>query len=299
MKFLFNNLLIICCVFSSSVYAADQAPPLKVVATFSILGDLVAVIAGDKVELTILVGPDSDGHLYQPSAADARALAKADLLIANGLGFETWLNSLMQAAGFSGKLLVAGEMIKPIMVEDHRNPAIKIPDPHAWQDIQNVMIYVRRIAAELSILDVRNQIFYNTNAEHYLGELAALDQQIKLFTHSLSAEKRKLVTSHDAFGYFGAAYGLNFIAPQGISTDAEAKTQDVAQLINQIRREKIPALFIENMLNDRLLQQISRETQVSIGGQLYSDALSKPEGSAPNYLALMKHNLTMLQRVLR
>jgi len=296
---LFFNFLLACLLFSKPVHADEKASSLKVVASFSILGDLVAVIAGDKVELTILVGPDSDGHLYQPSAADARALTKADLLIANGLGFETWLNSLMRAAEFEGKLLVASESIKPIMVEDSNNPAIKVPDPHAWQDIQHVMSYVRSIATELSNLDVQHQAFYTNNAENYLVELAELDTQIKFFTQSLPAEKRKLVTSHDAFGYFGAAYGLEFIAPQGISTDAEARTQDIAQLIKQIRREKIPAMFVESMLDDRLLKQISHETNVSIGGRLYSDALSPPDGSAPNYVALMKYNLSVLKMALQ
>lgn len=298
MKF-FLNFVFIVYFFSTSVSAQDETTSLNVVASFSILGDVVQVIAGDRVMLTVLVGPDSDGHLYQPSAADARALVKADLLIANGLGFETWLDSLIQASGFHGKPLLVGEAIKPIMVQDHHDPAIKIPDPHAWQDIGNVIAYVRRIAAELSALDEINKSFYNANAERYLAELDALDQQIKTFTQSLPPQKRKLVTSHDAFGYFGAAYGLNFIAPQGISTDAEAKTQDIAQLIQQIRREKIPALFVENMLDDRLLQQISRETQVHIGGELYSDALSKLDGKAPNYLTLMKHNLSVLQQALK
>lgn len=279
-------------------YAIDAKPELKVVATFSILGDLVSVIAGDKVELRVLVGPNSDGHLYQPTPADARAVAQADLVIANGLGFETWLSALTQAAQFKGKQRVVGDAIVPIMMDTHHGAA-KIPDPHAWQDIRNVILYVQAITAELSQLDERHRNFYTENASRYVNKLRELDKTIQQFAQSLPPEKRKLVTSHDAFGYFGKAYGLQFIAPQGMSTDSEAKTRDVAQLIQQIRTDKIPALFMENMLDARLLEQISRETGIQIGGTLYSDALSEKNGAAPDYLSMMQHNLQTLQKALQ
>lgn len=296
---LFLSLLI----FSDGASASANEPtqteaPLEVIATFSILGDLVRNVAGDTVKLRILVGVDSDGHLYQPNADDARALASTDLLVANGLGFETWLTPLINAAEFNGALLVVGKSVKPLMVEDHHNPEFKVPDPHAWQDINNVVIYVRLIADKLSELDKTHSHFYQQNARNYIARLELLDQELKKFSASLPDDNKKIVTSHDAFGYFGQAYGLIFIAPQGISTDAEARTKDVAALIRQIRREKITALFVENMLDDRLLQQVSRETGARIGGRLYSDALSAPGKAAPDYLSMMKHNLVTLQSTL-
>lgn len=284
--------------FTVCVMAETVSAKPKLVATFSVIGDLVQVIAGDKVELRVLVGPNSDGHVYQPTAADARAVAQADLLIANGLGFEVWLNALTKAAQFKGKQLILGADVVPLMVADPHG-AVEIPDPHAWQDIQNVLRYVAAITAELIALDPAHRQFYTENSEKYTEQLRALDKKIKQFTASLPAQKRKLVTSHDAFGYFGKAYGLAFIAPQGMSTDSEAKTQDVARLIQQIRADKIPALFMENMLDARLLTQISRETGAVIGGTLFSDALSEKHQAAPDYLSMMEHNLSVLQRSLQ
>lgn len=284
--------------FTVCVMAETVSAKPKLVATFSVIGDLVQVIAGDKVELRVLVGPNSDGHVYQPTAADARAVAQADLLIANGLGFEVWLNALTKAAQFKGKQLILGADVVPLMVADPHG-AVEIPDPHAWQDIQNVLRYVAAITAELIALDPAYRQFYTENSEKYTEQLRALDKKIKQFTASLPAQKRKLVTSHDAFGYFGKAYGLAFIAPQGMSTDSEAKTQDVARLIQQIRADKIPALFMENMLDARLLTQISRETGAVIGGTLFSDALSEKHQAAPDYLSMMEHNLSVLQRSLQ
>ncbi len=284
--------------FTVCVMAETVSAKPKLVATFSVIGDLVQVIAGDKVELHVLVGPNSDGHVYQPTAADARAVSQADLLIANGLGFEVWLNALTKAAQFKGKQRILGAEVEPLMVDDPHGAA-EIPDPHAWQDIQNVMLYVAAITAELIAFDPAHRQFYTENSEKYTEQLRALHKKIKQFTESLPAQKRKLVTSHDAFGYFGKAYGLEFIAPQGMSTDSEAKTQDVARLIQQIRADKIPALFMENMLDARLLTQISRETGVVIGGTLFSDALSEKHQAAPDYLSMMEHNLSVLQRSLQ
>ncbi len=280
-------------LFGSAAAQADV--PIKVVASFSILGDMVQQVGEDRVQLTTLVGPDGDAHVYQPTPADARAVAETQLLIVNGMGFEGWMDRLTEASGYKGQVVTATTGVEPLAIEDHGDSEI---DPHAWQSLANARIYVRNIADGLAAVDPAGAKTYRSNAAHYLKEIDAIEAQVREAVASLPAERRKVVTSHDAFGYFSAAYGIEFLAPVGFSTEAEASAGDVAKLIRQIEQDKITAFFVENISDRRLIDQIVRETGARIGGTLYSDALSGADGPAGTYLGMMRHNIKTLVAVL-
>jgi len=277
-----------------------SAEKLKLVASFSILGDMTARIAGDRVELTTLVGPDGDAHVFEPTPADARAVAQAKIFLVNGLGFEPWADRLLKSTNSRAQLAIASQNLKPLPFHaaSHREESDghgrTAPDPHAWQDVRNAMIYAQNIARALGAADKPNGEFYKANAAAYLAELAKLDAEIRAKLGAVPAARRRVITTHDAFAYFGKAYGVEFIAPLGTSTDEQASAKEVAALITQIRREKITAVFVENVSDPRLVEQIGRETGVKLGGKLYSDALSTKAGPAPTYIALMRHNAKRL-----
>ena len=275
---------------SGSVTARVYAP-IDVVATFSILGDMVRQVGGDRVRVTTLVGPDGDAHVYRPTPADARAVAGTGLLVVNGLGFEGWIDRLTEASGYKGRIVTATAGVEPRRMADNDQGEI---DPHAWQSLANTRIYVRNIADGLAAIDPAGAEIYRGNAARYIEEIDAVDAQVREAVDSLPVERRKVVTSHDAFGYLSAAYGIEFHAPVGFSTEAEASAGDVARLIRQINREKIPAVFVDNISDRRLLDQIVRETGARIGGTLYSDALSKEDGPAGTHLGMMLHNIRTL-----
>lgn len=266
---------------------------LPVVASFSILGDLVRVVGGDRVSVTTLVGPDEDAHVFAPKPADARAIVQSRVLVVNGLGFEPWAQKLAKSAGYKGMTVIASQGVKPRILNEDKVHSDET-DPHAWQDPTNVMRYVRNIAAALAQIDPAGASAYQANAAAYVKELQTLDSWARGQFDAIAAGKRKVITSHDAFGYFAAHYRLTFLAPQGVSTDAEPGAKGVGQLIRQIQREKIKAVFLENMSNPRLLAQLAKDAGVSPGATLYVDALSAPSGPAGNYLALMRHNVTQL-----
>jgi zinc/manganese transport system substrate-binding protein len=269
--------------------AADKIP---VVASFSILGDLVRVVGGERVAVTTLVGPDEDAHVFEPKPADAKNLLQSRLLVTNGLGFEPWAQKLVKSAGYRGQSVVASQGVKARTMPGEKGG--KETDPHAWQDPTNVVIYVRNIAAALSRLDPNGAATYKDNSEAYIKELQALDIWAQEQLSAVPAAKRKVITSHDAFGYFGARYQVSFLAPQGISTEAEPSAKEVAQLIRQIQREKIKAVFFENMSSPKLLAQLGKDAGVTPGPALYVDALSKAGGPADSYLTLMRYNVMQL-----
>jgi zinc/manganese transport system substrate-binding protein len=279
------------CAAAATSYAADKLP---VAASFSILGDLVRVIGGDRVAVTTLVGPDEDAHVFEPKPLDAKSILQTKLLVTNGLGFEPWAQKLVKSAGYKGRSVVASQGVKPRTLPAEKGNSHAETDPHAWQDPTNVVIYVRNIAAALGQLDPAGASSYQANSEAYIKELQALDTWVKEQFAAIPAGKRKVITSHDAFGYFGAHYQVGFLAPQGISTEAEPSAKEVAQLIRQIQREKIKAVFVENMSNPKLLAQLSKDAGVTMGPELYVDALSAAGGPADNYLKLMRHNVTQL-----
>lgn len=286
--------------------AAAQAA-LPAVASFTILGDLVRQVAGDRpLALSVLVGPDADAHEFQPRPSDAERLRGAALLVRNGLGFDDWLRRLTGASGFAGTAVTASDGVSPRLVgegrgHDHsgRRDAGAARDPHAWGDPRNVPFYLRNIAAGLSAVDPGNATLYARNAEVASGRLTALDAECRAAFATIPEARRKVLTSHDAFGYFGAAYGIRFLAPQGLSTQAEASAAGVAALIRQVRGEGITAVFLENMASPATLERLAREAGVRVGGRLYSDSLSAPDGPAPTYEALIRHNTGLLVPAMR
>lgn len=276
------------------------ADKVKVLATFSILADLVHNVGGDRIELTTLVGPNDDAHVFSPSPADVKKVAEARVVFANGLGFEGWITRLVKASGTKAPVIVASKGVKPRRAErDHgHGHGHGASDPHAWQAVANVKVYVANIRDALIAADPAGKAAYEANAASYLGKLNALEAEIRRAVAQIPADRRRIITSHDAFGYFRDAYGIEFIAAQGVSTEAEASARDVARLITQIKRQRIPAVFLENVTDSRLLRRIAEETGAKIGGTLYSDALTDANGEAPTYIEMMRHNIRMLSAAL-
>jgi len=267
---------------------AQAGPPMDVLASFSVLADFVRAIGGARVRVRALVGPDQDTHSFQPRPSDTRAVAAANLLVVNGLALEGWIDRLARSAGFKGTMLVATSGI-----------AQRGADPHAWQDVANAKIYARNIGEALAQADPANASTFTQAATAYLGELDRLDSDIRASWAAIPRAARRIVTSHDAFGYYAAAYGVDFLAPQGIAADSEPTPRQLAVLIGQIRAEKIRAVFIENISNPQILRQVARETGAVIGPAVYSDALSAPTGPAGSYLDMMRHNTRSFVAALR
>ncbi len=288
-----SALLVLLC---GAVPAAAQEK-VKVVASFSILADLVRKVGGDRVEATALVGRNKDAHAFEPSPADSRRLADARLVVVNGLGLEGWLDRLVRASGSKAPVVVASAGVQPRAgeLDETRFGRDRAGvDPHAWQSVANARRYVANIRDALIEVDPAGKGTYAANAEMYLAKLNALEQEIRTTLAGIPPDRRRVITSHDAFGYFAEAYGIVFLAPEGLSTDAEPSARAVARIIRQIESARVEALFLENVVDPRLLQQIARETGARIGDTLYSDALTGPDGPAPNYIELMRHNLRAL-----
>ncbi len=280
------------------VPAQSQDKPkdkLKVLASFSILGDFVRNVGGDRVEVSTLVGPNSDAHVYSPAPADAKKVAAAQVVIVNGLGFEGWMARLVKASGTKASPVIATKGIKPRKQAPHgHSHGHDDSDPHAWQSVANAKIYVANIRAGLIAADPAGKATYEANAAAYLEKLDALDKEVRETVATIPRDRRRIITSHDAFGYFQAAYDIDFISPQGVSTESEASARDVGRIITQIKRQKIPAVFLENVTNPRLIERIAEESGARVGGRLYSDALTDAKGAAPTYIDLIRHNVRQL-----
>ena len=269
---------------------------LKVLATFSILGDFVKNVGGDRVEVATLVGPNSDAHVYAPAPADAKKVADAKVVIVNGLGYEGWMSRLAKASGSKAPVVVASKGVKERKAPGGHGHGGA--DPHAWQSVANAKIYVANIRDALIEADPAGKAAYEANAAAYLGKLDALDQDVKATVAAIPADRRKIISTHDAFGYFQQAYGVEFIAPQGVSTEAEPSARDVARIITQVKKQKIPAVFLENIADPRLMERIAQESGARVGGKLYSDALTDAKGDAPTYLDMMRHNIKQISTAL-
>jgi zinc/manganese transport system substrate-binding protein len=300
-----NRRFFMAAVFSAATSIGFLASPLKaaesvrVVTSFSILGDLVRNVGGSRVSVTSLVGANGDSHSYQPRPSDSAKIKNANLVIINGLGFEAWADRLVKASNYTGKSVVASKGVSALKAESgHAGHSHGSHDPHAWQDVENVKIYVANIRDALSEIDPDGGAAYQANAGAYLTKLDALHSEMKAVFASIPTAKKNVITSHEAFSYFGDAYGIVFHSPQGMSTDAEASAKNIAALIKQIKEEKITALFIENMSDKRVLQQIARETNAKIGGTLYADALST-SGEAATYIGMMRHNTRLIAIAVR
>jgi zinc/manganese transport system substrate-binding protein len=282
--------------------AYAQGAPVKAIASFSILADFVRNVGAGRVDVAALVGPNGNAHVYAPSPSDAKKVANAGIVFVNGLGFEGWLDRLVKASGTTAPVVVASKGIKPIersgepgAAHEHEHGRA---DPHAWQSVTNAKIYVANIRDALAALDADGKAVYEANADAYLSKLDALDREVRDVVARIPTDRRRVITSHNAFGYFDAAYGIRFMAPQGVSTESEASARDVAGIITQIRREKAAAVFLENVTDPRLMRQIATETGAKIGGLLYSDALTDQSGDAPTYIDLIRYNVKQLASAL-
>jgi zinc/manganese transport system substrate-binding protein len=293
-------------LLAGTAQAEDRLP---VVASFTILADFARQIGGARVAVSSIAGPDADSHAFQPRPSHLQAVVDARLLIRNGLGFDPWFDRLVQAAGSRAPLVTASEGVTPLVMEAHdhdhdhggagrrRHHSVgprRVADPHAWQDVRNAMLYADAIAAGLIAADPAGAAATRAALSAYRARLAALDAEIRAAIARVPEERRIVVTSHRAFGYFAAAYGVRMLAPRGVSTETEPSAREVAELIRFIRAERVTAVFLENISSPALLQRIAAETGARIGGRLYSDALSAEGGPAPSYEAMMRHNLGLL-----
>jgi zinc/manganese transport system substrate-binding protein len=290
--------------------------PARVVASFSVLGDMTRQIAGDRIQLRTVAGPNVDAHTFQPRPSDAEALRGATLAVRNGLGFDAWFDRMLRSANWRGPTATTTDGITARRMAAHSHghghshgqgsggqqqsgQPRTVPDPHAWQDLRLGIRYVRTIAAALAAADAANAAAYAEAADGYARRLTELDDWVRAQIATVPEVRRKVVTSHDAFGYFGSAYGIRFLAPQGVSTEAEPSAAQVGRLIRQIRGEGITAVFMENMGNPATLQRLADEAGVRVGGRLYADALSAPDGPAPTYEAMFRHNVGLLVPAMR
>jgi zinc/manganese transport system substrate-binding protein len=264
---------------------------LNVVASFSIIGDFVRNVGGDRVDVTTLVGPNGDVHVYTPAPADAKKIADAKLVIVNGLGLEGWLPRLLQSSGSKAPITIATKGIAPLRLGSDA-------DPHAWQSVANAKIYVANISEALVAADPADAAAFRANADRYAAALDVLDAEVRAAVAQIPPERRKVISTHDAFGYFAASYGVEFIAPSGVSTETEPSARDVARIIGQIKSARIPAVFLENFGDPRLVSRIAAETGAKVGGTLFSDALTDEKGDCPTYIEMVRHNIKALTSAL-
>jgi zinc/manganese transport system substrate-binding protein len=285
------QLWLICLALAASAPIAHAQERLNVVASFSILGDFVRHVGGDRVNVSTLVGPNGDVHVYTPAPADAKKVADARLVFVNGFGLEGWLPRLVQSSGSKAVIVTATDGIAPRTIG-------AAPDPHAWQSVANAKIYVADIRDALIAVDPADAEVFRSHAAAYLAQLDALDREVRETIARIPPERRKVISGHRAFGYFAAAYGVEFIAPLGVSTESEPSARDIAAIITQIKASKIPAVFLENISDPRLIERISAETGARIGGTLFSDSLSDEKGDAPTYIDMVRHNIKALASAL-
>ena len=285
------RLWLICVALAASTAPLRAQERVNVVASFSILGDFVRNVGGDRVNVITLVGPDGDVHVYTPAPADARKIADAKLLVINGLGLEGWLPRLLQSSGSKAPIITATKGIAPLKSGSDA-------DPHAWQSVANAKIYVTNIRDALVAAAPADTEVFRENAKTYSTKLDGLDREVREAVARIPPSRRKVISTHASFGYFAAAYGIAFIAPRGVSTESEASARDIAGIITQIKTEKIPAVFLENISDDRLIRRISAESGARVGGTLYSDSLTGEKGYAPTYIELVRHNIKALTSAL-
>lgn len=292
---------VIACVLALGLAPAMAQEKLPVVASFSIVGDLVQQIGGNRVNVTTIVGPDADAHGYQPKPSDAKAVAAARILFVNGLGFDNWMQRLQKSSGSKAQLVVVSTGIVPLKEQGkghghgHDHGSV---DPHAWHDVANLKRYATNIRDALVAADPAGKADYDARLSVYETALTALDTEIKTAVAAIPADRRKIVTAHDAFGYFGRAYGIAFLAPQGVSTETQPSAQDIARIIRFIRETKAPAVFIETISDPRQMERIAQESGAKIGGKLYSDALSPPNGPAGTTIDMIRTNIRELNKAL-
>ncbi len=284
-----------CLVLAWSAQGASAAQtPVRVLVSFSILADIARQVGGSDVAVTSLIGPDANEHVFEPSPDQVRQLTQAQLFIVNGFGLEGWRTRLIQSAQYRGLVVIATAGITPLMTTETGETAPS-PDPHAWQDPRNAVIYAEHIMRALAGIDPEHAEAHRQRFSEYRAALDALNRNVHDGLAVIPAEKRQVITTHDAFAYYGKAYGVTFMAPEGLNTESEPSAKSVAALIRQIRRQGTKALFLENISDPRLMEEIARETGATLGPPLYSDALSSPNGPAPTYIRMIEYNTATLR----
>ena len=277
-------------------YASE---PLPVVASFSILADMVKQVGGPHVAVTSLVGPNSDAHVFDPTPADAKRLAQAKLVVVNGLGFEGWMNRLVKSSGYKGPVVTASKGVKtiPMAKSDHdhgHKHTHTVPDPHAWQSLLNARQYIENIRVALSAAMPSQTGDFQARATDYLKQIEVLEKSTQSRIAAVPVERRRVITSHDAFGYFARAYKVSFYPLQGLSTGSEPSAADVVRIVNEIKKNKVTAIFAENISDPRVLERVAKDTGAKIGGTLYADALSEPGTDADTYLKMFERNVSTI-----
>lgn len=271
----------------SSCYGAEK---LKILTSFSILKDIVENVAGDRAEVESIVGPNQDTHIFEPTPASNHQILNADILFINGLGFETWMERLIEATGYKKPVVKVSAGVDVIHMLHPKNKKVSVEDPHVWNNVQNVQIWVKNISKALVQVDPKNRKIYEANTQKYLTQLVDLDGWIRKQFQGLPPHVCKVITAHDAFGYYSKAYGVTFLAPVGLSTVDEPSAFEIAALVEMIRKEKIKTIFIENITNRKIIEQLSQETGAKIGPVLFSDALSDKNQKGSTYLKMMRYN---------
>jgi len=289
--------MLLAAVFAlSSMAGLAQAKPIEAVASFTVLADMVQNVGGDHVHVTSLIGPNGDPHAYEPTPNDAQALKRANLVFVSGLHLEGWLDRLIKASGYQGQPVVLSNGIKTRSMEEDGK---RITDPHAWNSAANGVVYVRNIISALQKADPANASDYQAKGEQYIQQLEQLDAYARAQVQAIPSDKRKVLTSHDAFGYFGDAYGVTFLSPLGFSTETEASASDVAKLIKQIKHEHVSTYFFENSSDPRLVKQIADASGAQPGGELYVESLSPADGPAPTYAQMFRYNVDKLTAAMK
>ncbi|MFY9137787.1 metal ABC transporter substrate-binding protein [Zwartia sp.] len=291
--------LFVAVVLLGGIAPSYASEPLPVVASFSILADMVKQVGGPHVAVTSLVGPNSDAHVFDPTPADAKRLAQAKLVVVNGLGFEGWMNRLIKSSGYKGPVLTASKGVKtiPMAKSDHdhgHNHSHAAPDPHAWQNLMNARQYVENIKVALSAAMPAQTADFQARAAAYLKQIDALEKSTQAKIAAVPMERRRVITSHDAFGYFARAYKVTFYPLQGLSTGSEPSAADVVRIVNEIKKNKVTAIFAENISDPRVLERVAKDTGAKIGGTLFADALSEPGTDADTYLKMFERNVSTI-----
>lgn len=289
--------MLLAAVFAlSSMTGLAQAKPIEAVASFTVIADMVQNVGGDHVHVASLIGPNGDPHAYEPTPNDAQALKRADLVFVSGLHLEGWLDRLIKASGYQGQPVVLSNGIKTRSMEEDGK---RITDPHAWNSAANGVVYVRNIISALQKADPANASDYQAKGEQYIQQLEQLDAYARAQVQAIPSDKRKVLTSHDAFGYFGDAYGVTFLSPLGFSTETEASAADVGKLIKQIKQEHVSTYFFENSSDPRLVKQIADASGAQPGGELYVESLSPADGPAPTYAQMFRYNVDKLTAAMK
>ncbi len=261
-----------------------------VISSASMIWDMVDNIAGDKIENRLIVPIGGDPHTYSPTPRDAQKVASSDLIFINGLTFEGWITELIENSGTKGKTITVTEGLTPIASSQYKNAY----DPHAWMDLAKAQTYITNILQGLIEIDPVNKGYYEENYRNYSQELKDLDAYISKRILEIPEEKRLIVTSHDAFSYYGKRYGLDVQGIIGISTESEAQTSDIVRISNSIKSSGVPAIFVESTINPKLIKQIATDNGVAIGGSLYADSIGEKGSNGSTYLKMMKSNTDVI-----